>query len=62
MKEYTKKMGGGQSNLHLGEVASALLSPPNNAAKHFTSISEDCFCQRFVLGVSLPWVQAIQSL
>jgi hypothetical protein len=55
-------MGGGQSNLHLGEVASALLSPSNNAAKHFTSISEDCFCQRFVLGVSLPWVQAIQSL
>ena len=61
MKEYTKKMGGGQSNLHLGEVARALLSP-SNAAKHFTSISEECFCQRFVLGVSLPWVQAIQSL
>ena len=57
MKEYTKKTGGGQSNLHLGEVAA--YSGPHPT----TSISEDCFCQRFVLGTaSLPWVQAIQSL
>ena len=44
MKECTK-MVGGKSNLHLGEVARAVLSPSHSQA--FPQ-QGDCFCQRVV--------------